>query len=46
VPTSLLRAVREPERDPEGSPTLVLLHGLGSSEADLMAFAPLLPPRL
>ncbi len=43
---NLSSAVREPHGAAPEAPTLVLLHGLGSSEADLMAFAPMLPPML
>lgn len=40
----LVRAVRLGSLS--GGPLLVLLHGLGSNERDLMAFAPYLDPRL
>lgn len=42
--SSLVQAVRLGNQP--GGPLLVLLHGLGSNERDLMAFAPYLDPRL
>lgn len=42
----LARLVREPNSNRDGAPTLVLLHGLGSNEEDLMGLAPELDPGL
>jgi phospholipase/carboxylesterase len=43
---SLIHAVREPAGNtPEPAPLLLLLHGVGSNEEDLMGLAPALDPR-
>jgi phospholipase/carboxylesterase len=43
---SLIHAVREPvERSATPPPVLILLHGVGSNEQDLMGLAPMLDPR-
>jgi phospholipase/carboxylesterase len=44
---SLVHAVREPHARHQGpAPVLLMLHGVGSNEQDLMGLAPLLDPRL
>jgi phospholipase/carboxylesterase len=46
VPPSSLEAIVQSARAPsENPPLLVLLHGLGSNEQDLMGFAPMIDPR-
>ena len=43
---SLVHAVREPvERSAKPAPVLIMLHGVGSNEQDLMGLAPMLDPR-
>jgi phospholipase/carboxylesterase len=43
---SLFHAVREPlAHSPEPPPVLMMLHGVGSNEQDLMSLAPMLDPR-
>ena len=43
---SLIHAVREPAGNPPGpAPLLILLHGVGSNEQDLLGLAPALDPR-
>jgi phospholipase/carboxylesterase len=43
---SLIHAVREPaERSDKPAPVLLMLHGVGSNEQDLMGLAPMLDPR-
>lgn len=47
APLSLIHLVHQPTQPSPGSPPLLLLcHGLGSDEADLLGLAPYLDPRL
>lgn len=46
MPNSLTRLVWEPQVASENPPLLILLHGLGSNERDLMELAPELDPSL
>lgn len=46
MPSNLVRLVREPLNSGEAAPLLILLHGLGSHEEDLMGLAPELSPEI
>lgn len=46
MPSNLVRLVREPSESGEAAPLLILLHGLGSHEEDLMGLAPELSPEI